>query len=659
MHLIRSLALMAPIVIWPFAPSSAPAKTFQISPVPNAISTVRDTIRTWRAQGHTNKPVIVLLSPGEYTLTGPLDLDARDGDVTWQAPKPQSVLITGGQHLTNFTAGNSSVWHAHTDLRFEQLYVGDRSTTRARLPLDGFFNVASVTQQDLPGDKNHVRLTVKIADTNLSPLRLDPSTYQDAQLVVFHKWDTSRYPVSAMDPAAGTITVMGRRMQPWNPWDAQSRCFVDNCHMLLSMYGMWSLDRNGDLTYRARPDESVTKSPIVVPVLTRLMEIHGANHVHFDGLEFAHTAYTMPPDGCPPVQAAAAIDAAIQVDDAQDVTFDHCEIRHTGSYALWFRRGCRDCRLEHSLLEDLGAGGLRIGETAIQKDPQERTHDIVADNNIIRGCGRVHPSAVGVWIGQSANNRITHNDISDTYYTGVSVGWTWGYGLSLATNNFIGFNRIHRIGQAALSDMGGIYTLGVSPGSACIGNVIYDVRAHDYGGWGIYPDEGSSGWQIESNLVWNCTCVSAARGGAFHQHYGATNYIANNIFALSSGPPMQATRVEDHLSFTLEHNLIISDDAGFFTGPWDKIQFASCSNCFAIVHPPAHLFPNGNLAQWQTTGHEAGSILTNLDFDGTWPDVTLPNHSPAFSIGFKTFDPKFAGVYGDRAWQHLAETNGW
>jgi len=65
----------------------------------------------------------------------------------------------------------------------------------------------------------------------------------------------------------------------------------------------------------------------------------------------------------------------------------------------------------------------------------------------------VHPSAVAVWIGQSANNRITHNDISDTFYTAISVGWTWGYGRSLASNNFIGFNRIHRIGQGVLSDL--------------------------------------------------------------------------------------------------------------------------------------------------------------------------------------------------------------
>jgi hypothetical protein len=415
------------------------------------------------------------------------------------------------------------------------------------------------------------------------------------------------------------------------------------------------LDPQGGLGYCPRPGEQIGQAEFIAPALEQIIRIQGATNVHFARLRFEHAQYILPPDGCPPAQAATPIGAALQIDDARNVTFQDCEIAHTGNYGVWFREGCHDCRVEHCLLDDLGAGGIRIGETVMRDNPAEQTGGAVIDNNIIRQCGRVHPSAVGVWIGQSANNRITHNDISDTFYTGVSVGWTWGYGRSLATNNFIGFNRIHRIGQGVLSDMGGIYTLGVSPGSASIGNVIFDVRAHDYGGWGIYPDEGSSGWQIESNLVWHCTCVAPHGGGGFHQHYGATNLIANNIFALSSGPPMHATRVEDHLSFILERNIIVSSNAEFLTGPWDKIEFQSRSNCFVFYgKPPAHLFPNGGLAQWQKAGHETGSISTNCEFHGQWPNITLPRESPIYSIGFKMFNPEAAGVYGSRAWKSAA-----
>lgn len=627
---------------------------FPASPGTNTLAVARDTVRAWRAHGHPGAPATILLSPGEYALTAPLLLDSRDSHLTWTARDSRAILITGGLHLAGLAPLASGVWQAQTPLHFEQLYVNAHRATRARWPAHGWLKMQSVRQDDAPRGK--VRLTVQLPDTNSPAFPPDPASYRDAQIFAFFNWDTSRYPVSTVDPAARTLTVIGERMAPWNPWNSHTRFFLDNCAGGQPLPdGSWLLDAHGTLSYCPLDGESIGKSDFVAPALDRLVEINGADDVLFQNLRFQYSKYDLPPDGCPPAQAASAIAASIQINHARQVAFQHCQIAHTGNYALWFERGCHDCRVEHCLLEDLGAGGIRIGEMTIRDDPRDQTDGLVIDNNIIRQYGLVHPSAVAVWIGQSANNRVTHNDLSDAFYTAISVGWTWGYGRSQATNNFIGYNRIHGIGQGVLSDMGGIYTLGVSPGSASIGNVIFDVRAHDYGGWGIYPDEGSTGWRIASNLVWRCTCVDPPGGGAFHQHYGATNLIANNLFALSSGPPMQATRVENHLSFILEHNLIVSSNTAFFSGPWDKINFASRSNCFvALGATPSPLFPHADLPHWQALAHESGSILTTCDFTGPWPHLSFPPHSPAYSAGFQMFNTKLAGVYGDRAWRRLA-----
>ncbi|MEX2607190.1 MAG: right-handed parallel beta-helix repeat-containing protein [Kiritimatiellia bacterium] len=80
-------------------------------------------------------------------------------------------------------------------------------------------------------------------------------------------------------------------------------------------------------------------------------------------------------------------------------------------------------------------------------------------------------------------------------------------------------------GSGMLSDMGGIYTLGLQTGTVLRNNHIHHIEALSYGAWCIYPDEGSSHLLIENNV-----CHSTNRE-IFHQHYGRENIVRNNIFA--------------------------------------------------------------------------------------------------------------------------------
>ena len=198
-------------------------------------------------------------------------------------------------------------------------------------------------------------------------------------------------------------------------------------------------------------------------------------------------------------------------------------------------------------------------------------HNRLIDNHIHDG-GRIFHSAIGVWIGQSPFNRLIHNHIHDFQYTGISIGWTWGYGPALAYGNIVELNHVHHIGVLSngespmLSDLGGIYTLGYQRGTEIRRNVFHDIAGRVYGGWGIYFDEGTTNIRAEENLVYR------TKHGGFHQHYGRENIFRNNILAFGHEYQVRRTRFEPHTSFAFENNIILWNGGTLFFGSMKRQQ---------------------------------------------------------------------------------------
>ena len=537
------------------------------------LARAREAVRRVAARG-LERDVIVLLRGGVYDLPEPVVFEPQDSgterySVTYAAYPGETPVISGGTAIGGWSPGAGEVWTAAVPEvksgapAFRALFVNGERAIRARTPnLDDEQPCWKLVSAEASEDG-------RVLAVGLPPGAIaDWGKAEEAEIVFLGSWEITRKRIAAVDEGSGRVTLAEPHVAGHyaNRPAAGMACYFENAMELLDRPGEWHLDhRAGVLHYQPRDGREPAAAEVVAPRLTELLRIAGTperpvRNLHFRGLRFAHTDWPLPAQGYNGVQAcfyygpagdapegrdelhALPIGAAVEWEYAHSCSLAGCEIAHTGGGALSLGRGCCDNRIAGNRIFDVGANGVMVGESlrALHDAGQAPAeHEVprgnVVTDNEIHHCGADYHGAVGIWVAFTEGTVVAHNLVRDLPYTGISVGFIWDSQPTVCRNNLIAYNHIHDV-MKVLADGGGIYTLGLQPGTVLRGNLIHDVHRCsctyvESPNNGVFFDEGSAGYLVEDNIIYH-TPEGALR---FNQSSPDAHTWHGNTFDLEPG----------------------------------------------------------------------------------------------------------------------------
>lgn len=629
------------------------------------------------------QPVSIKVLDDEYMIDKPVSVDLcgwRGSSISGEAAKLNitiepydKTLISGGKKITGWKEDifngikcfSADVPEVKAGLWFTDFYVDGERANITRYPEEGTLEPEAV-------ENNVVTTTIKVPSKWFIAKKEDMEViskfknFEDCIISYRHFWIDEHSPIESYDLQSRKIVFAYKSrfsISDTNPPHAL-HYIVENVAESFKNPNEWYLDRETAKLYYISKNDKQTPENInaYAPVSDKIFEVRGtpelfAENITIRGFEMAYTKgdYASTDENgevyASDMQSMCDAFGNVEFKFAKNCTLENCEIHSVGLHAVALYDGAQNIRIENNKIYDVGAGGIITGGAPQGEDKMYYNCYNTFYNNEITNLGKRYYASCGILIKHSFGNRVSHNEISDLFYSGISCGWEWGYKDSVSHSNIIEYNHIHHLGKGFLSDMGGVYTLGKQQGTIIRNNLIHDVLSNNYGGWGIYTDEGSSYMLIEDNIVYNVSC------NCYELHYGSMNTVRNNIFVKSKESPIRYEKDETQMGVIFENNIIVSNGKAFYEASVEKgghrclhaisthnnLLFDSENKEICIVEIEAEKI---DLNEAQIAfGFEENSYVANplfKDFENN--DFTLLEASPAFKIGFKPINIKNVGV---------------
>ncbi len=499
----------------------------------------------------------------ETIIIRPEDSGTQDSPTYIENENDEEVILSGGVQIKNWEKNNApinglqksmqnKIWVADVPMingnifNFRQLWVNEKKAIKAKSAN------ADTMHRILNWNKKNASCIIPTLPFN------DLQNTFNAEMFIHQWWEIANLRIKSWDiKKDSTILYFHQpesKIQNEHPWPApwisketgNSAFYLTNALQFLDEPGEWYLDvHKQKIYYYPRANENMQTANLVAPFTETLISIEGTtehqvSNVIIQNISFQHTgwlrpskqghvphqagmymteAYKLKPIGTP---SNSTLDnqawvgrqaAAIEISYAKHTRIKNCSFQHLAATAVDLIIGVKDNITKNNLFSDIGGAAIMAGNFGDEGreihlpylfvNANEVCDNILIQNNFITNTATEDWGCAAIGLGIISNTNVEHNEIENTSYSGISLGWGWSHKNSAAKHNEIIGNKIHHYGMHNY-DCAGIYVLGAQGKTTISYNYIDSIYKAPYSHlpnhwFYLYTDEGSSNTTLENN----------------------------------------------------------------------------------------------------------------------------------------------------------------
>lgn len=469
--------------------------------------------------------ITIYLKGGMYQLTGTLEINEQSingGSLKVQAVDGERPVLSGGRTISGWTLydAEKNIYSAPlAGSNPRQLYVNGKRAVRARTPDRYLAESFSLSLSD----EKYTGYTC----TSREPLSW--TNTGDIEFVYSSEWANHRCKISSVTARQNGSAIRmadgfhGLCTVSWGTGVTEDTSYyLENAYEFLDSDGEFYVDPARELIfYKPVGDEDMNTAEAIYPAVTTLVRLRNkvvgqrVSNITFENIAFMHADWQRHNEIDTFFDNQNNLDiygnraaAAVLAEGAENIIFRNCTIANTGGDAIQFINGIRSCVLDNCEIYNTAAGAVTFGEVS-EADILGTDADMLVDSNAIENCtiyntGLDYRGAAAVTLGAVSNMRVHHNEIFNTSYSGLHIGWGWNdyADKTVVTKNIsVKYNYLHDILNTTIRDGGAVYTLGKNMGG-CVTAYNYVKNQYQKASC-LYNDEGTNDWATHHNVVDN------------------------------------------------------------------------------------------------------------------------------------------------------------